>query len=130
MVERRKYARLNIEANVTYRIIGHKEKNRESAECGNISPEGLCLVFHNDGNIKNGAKLEIEIELKSGRPFTVIGEVIWTSVIKLRDKKAARKFKAGIKILEICNDDESRFLLQLCDRMVQKLNKEYPATKF
>jgi len=71
MIERRKYARLNIEATVKYKIIGQRQKGAGGA-----------------------AKLE-----------------------------------AGVKILEIHNDDENRFLLKLCDRMVGKLNKEYPYTK-
>ncbi|MBU4376990.1 MAG: PilZ domain-containing protein [Candidatus Omnitrophica bacterium] len=129
MIERRKYARLNIEASVTYRIIGHKDKSKEPAECNNISPEGLGLIFQHNDNIKNGTKLEIVIGLKNSKPFTMIGEIIWVSGIEQKANKAGDKLKAGIKILEIYNDDENRFLLQLCDRMVQKLNKECPTIK-
>lgn len=129
MIERRKYARLNVDANVRYRIIGGKTKNSESAECSNISPEGLCLTFQDAVNIKIGTRLEIELELKNSKLFTMIGEIIWVKNGKAGTGNAKTKITAGVRISEIYNDDENRFLLQLCDRMVQKLNKDFPTAK-
>ena len=48
------------------------------------------------------------------------GEVVWV-------KDVGGRPTAGIKTLDIHNDDESRFLLQLCDCMGRKLNTEYPS---
>lgn len=129
MIERRKYARLKIEISAKYRIIGHKNKAGESAECSNISPEGLCLLFRGNVDIASGNRLEIEIGLPGSKPFIMIGEVIWLKSAEAAKGKAAGALRAGIKILEIHNHDENRFLLQLCDRMVQKLNKDYPTLK-
>ena len=130
MIERRKYARLNIEANVKYQIIGGKAKNSEAAKCNNISPEGLCLTFQDARDIKTGTKLEIKLELKDSRPFTMIGEVIWVKNPGAKSDKAKSETVAGVRISEIYDGDENRFLLQLCGRMVQKLNKNYPTIKF
>lgn len=130
MIERRKYARLNGEANVRYKIIGQRQKCAEPARCYNISPEGLCLMFKNEAYIKTGAKLDMEIAIKDCKPFRIIGEVIWIKGPGSSEESGnIGNLRAGIKILEIYNDDESRFLLQLCDRMVQKLNRDYPPAK-
>jgi len=130
MVERRKYARLNIEAAVKYRVIGQRQKNAEPAKCNNISPEGLCLTFKNaSSHIKIGTRLDIEIAIKDCKPFCMIGEVIWLKGSRRKAGDSGSGLKTGVKILEIHNEDESRFLLELCDRMVQKLNREYPSTK-
>lgn len=126
MMEKRKYARLNIEATVKYKISGQRQKNAESAKCDNISPEGLCLTFHSAAGIKIGTRLDMEVILKGSNPFHMIGEVIW---VKDGSDKESGGAKVGVKILEIDSDDENRFLLQLCDRMVQKLNKDYLPTK-
>ncbi len=129
MIERRQYARLNTEVNIKYRIIGKKAKNSTAVECNNISPEGLCLTFQDALNVKTGTKLEVEIALKESKPFAMIGEVIWGRDLNAESGKTKGKMRVGIKILEIYNDDENRFLLQMCDRMVQKLSKDYPTTK-
>ncbi len=123
MIERRKYARLSINANVVYCVLGHKGRSKEPAECGNISPEGMCLIFSKNHDIKEGTKLEIQIELPGSKAFTMIGEVVWMKILEPKDEKTDGKFKAGIKILEMYNNDENRFLLQLCDRMIQELKK-------
>ena len=128
-MERRKYARLNnIEANATYRIIGEKAKSSKAARCDNINPEGLCLTFQDTLSVKAGTKLEITLEIKGNKPFTMMGEVIWVKSPDPENGKERGRMIAGIKIAEIYNDDENRFLLQLCDRMVQKLSKDFPTT--
>lgn len=130
MAERRKYARLNMEATVKYRIIGQRQKNAEPAKCNNISPGGLCFTCKNaSSRIKIGTRLDIEIAIKDCKPFYMIGEVIWLKDSGMKAGDSDGDFRAGVKIMEIQNEDEGRFLLQLCDRMVQKLNKEYPSTK-
>ena len=130
MVERRKYARLNIEATVKYRVTGQRQKNAEPAKCSNISPEGLCFTFENTSSyIKIGTKLDIEIAIKDCKPFCTTGVVIWMKDSRAKAGDSGSELRAGVKILKIHNEDESRFLLQLCDRMVQKLNREYPSTK-
>ncbi len=130
MAERRKYARLNIETTVKYRVTGQRQKNAEPAKCDNIRPDGLCLVFKNASSyIKIGTKLDIEMAIKDCKPFCMMGEVVWLKDSRAETSNSSSELRAGVKILEIHNEDESRFLLELCDRMVQKLNREYPSTE-
>ncbi|MDD5680075.1 MAG: PilZ domain-containing protein [Candidatus Omnitrophica bacterium] len=125
MIEKRKYARLNIDANVKYKIIGQRQKDAEFAKCDNMSPEGLCLIFQNAANLKIGTKLDIEITIKDCKPFHLTGEIIWLEDINDNVQGDTGKVRVGVKISEIAEDDENRFLLHLCDRMVQRLNKDY-----
>jgi hypothetical protein len=124
LIEKRKYIRLPFETEVKYKIGGDKSGALETAKSNNISPEGLCLTLKKP--IRKKAKLDIEITIQELPPFSIKGEVMWAKNINADGKKTM----AGIKILDISNDQEGRFLLELCDKMVNELGKKYPNIKF
>ena len=123
LIEKRKYIRLPFETRVRYKIEGQKQKNLEMAKSYNISPEGLCIILKKP--IKKGAILNIEITIKELPPFAIKGEVLW-----VKDADNTKESMVGVKIMDIGNNERSRFLLELCDKMVNELGQKYPEVKF
>lgn len=124
LIEKRRYIRLPFETEVKYKIDGDKSGVLETAKSNNISPEGLCLTLKKP--IRKGAKLYIEITIEELPPFSIKGDVMWAKNINAHGEKTM----AGIKILDISNNEKGRFLLELCDKMVNELGKKYPNIKF
>ncbi len=123
LIERRRYIRLPFETEVKYKIDGDKKGKLQIARSKNISPEGLCLVLKKD--ITKGMFLHIEITIKELPYFSIKGEVMWTKGANNNAEVAA-----GIKILDIDKNKRDRFLLELCDKMVNELGQKYPEIKF
>lgn len=128
IIERRKYVRLSLDANVKCKIEGRIEGALEMVKCHNISPEGLCISSKKP--LKIGMPISIEIAIKDDKPFSIRGEVIWVKEVPGdAAKKGQAEFRTGIKILDV-GSDRNRFLLRLCDEMLGKLNQKYPKMKF
>ncbi len=124
LIEKRKFIRLPFETEIKYKIDGDKKGTLETARSNNISPEGLCLTLQKP--VKKGALLYVEITIKELPPFSIKGEVIWVKSVSAEEKEVV----AGIKILHIGNNERGRFLLDICDKMVNELGKKYPDIKF
>ena len=121
IIERRKYIRLPFETKVKYKTDLSKGENLQTAKSSNISPEGMCIICGQP--IERGTRLYIEITVSELPPCSLRGEVIWT-------KKKGDDNMVGIKLLDIDKDEKTRFLLELCDKMVNELGQKYPNIKF
>ncbi len=108
------------ETEVKYRLAGSKGEGLETARSSNISPEGLCLRFKEP--VEKGTLLHIEITLQELPAFSIKGEVVWANT-------KGNDTTAGIKILDIDKNEKNRFLLELCDKMVNELGQKYPHIK-
>ncbi len=124
LLEKRKFIRLHFDTEVKYKIDGDKKGVLETATSNNISPEGLCLTLQKP--VKKGTLLYVEITIKELPPFSIKGKVVWVKSVSTEEKGVV----AGIKILDIDNNEKSRFLLDVCDKMVNELGKKYPDIKF
>jgi len=120
VIEKRRYIRLPFETEVKYRLADSKDERLETAKSSNISPEGLCLRFKK--SVEKGALLHIEITLQELPAFSIKGEVVWANT-------KGNDTTAGIKILDINKNEKNRFLLELCDKMVNELGQKYPHIK-
>ncbi len=123
LLEKRKYIRLPFETEVKYKIENSKDDMMYTAKSNNISAEGLCLTSKR--HIEKGAILSIQVTIKELPPCSVTGEVMWVKNISGNEETMV-----GIKILDIGYSDRNRFLLELCDKMVNELGRKYPDIKF
>jgi hypothetical protein len=127
MIERRKFVRIDLDANTKCKIEQTKGK-LEIVRCSNISPEGLCITLNRF--LERGTIINANVTMKGCAPVSIKGEVVWSNeVCDDKTKKGQGEFRTGIKVLDI-KGDRNRFLLQLCDAMVKKLGKKYPKIKF
>ena len=123
ILERRRYIRLPFETDIKYKIEDEENAKLETAKSENISAEGLCLIL--DKPIKKGAILSIEVTIKELPSCHVKGEVMWVTSTDKKDEKV----RVGVKVLDLENTDKARFLLELCDKMVNELGQKYPNIK-
>ena len=119
MINRRKYPRFELKVEAKYKIL-RAEEAFKSARTRNVSAEGLC--FESEDRIGIGRHVELEVDLKDKMsPVLLFGEVRWTEEFK-DPKSKKKKFMNGIKLIDVPQSDEGRFLKYYCDRMVEKLS--------
>ncbi|NQT90302.1 MAG: PilZ domain-containing protein [Candidatus Omnitrophica bacterium] len=71
----------------------------------NISGEGICLQAPEI--LPEGSFLDLTIEIPSGRPVKVKGEVVWVTEIKEQTGASGRLFDTGIKFTKIRTKDKT-----------------------
>lgn len=117
-MERRKYPRFELKVIAEYRVLTLEEALRVT-RTRNISAEGLC--FESDEKISAGTRVELKVDLGDKMPpVSLFGEVKWSQETRepgLRQKK----FLNGVRLIDMPESDEGRFLKYYCDRMVEKL---------
>ncbi len=123
-IERRRFVRLDVEAKVNFRIkeIDGEQvlSERIGGKSKNISVEGIC--FSSQNQLKIGSKIELEVFLPGSEPVHMQGEVAWSSPVQPKmGSKAA--FDTGVKLLNIQKTDENKFLVYICNKMTERLNK-------
>jgi hypothetical protein len=119
MIERRKYPRFELKVDAKYRIVDSEEILKYGTT-RNISAEGLC--FESDERLGVGVLIELEVDLKDKMPpVSFIGEIRWFQEFNAPGLKQKR-FVNGVKLINIPQSDEGRFLKYYCDMMVQKLS--------
>jgi hypothetical protein len=123
--EKRKFVRLDINTKVKFQVkevSGERVlEEKDSGTVKNLSVEGIC--FSSPRHLKSGSKIELNITLPGSRtPVDIKGEVVWSRPI-VAGKGSKNKFDTGVKLVNIAQGDENRFLVYMCDKMTEKLNK-------
>jgi len=112
--ERRKFARLDLALNISYRVIERDPTPpvdpRETIS-SDISMGGVRLMM--PSRIENGTMLELEIYLgeDDSVPIKAEGEVVWQSRI------SKTSFETGVMIKDMASDNKSRFMRFVFDQM-------------
>lgn len=119
MLERRKYPRFELKVIANYRILPSDEALKTS-RTRNISAEGLC--FESDEKLPIGTQVELKVDLSDKMSLvSVFGEIKWSEEYRERGF-SQKKFLNGVKLIDMPESDEGRFLKYYCDRMVEKLS--------
>ncbi|MCA9405475.1 MAG: PilZ domain-containing protein [Candidatus Omnitrophica bacterium] len=107
--EKRKYKRVDIELPALYRIKGSDMSLK--ATIVNISPEGL--QFLTQGEIDIGTEVELKVQLHEKNNVSLNTRVVWAEYIE------AKKFYGnGVKIINVDDDDEQRFIKFYCQKVL------------
>ncbi len=118
MDERRRYPRFHLKINAKYRVLDPEEVFKLGIT-RNISAEGIC--FESEEELRRGTHVSLEVDLRDKMPaVTLVGEIRWFRESKAPGSKK-KKYVNGVKLLDIQESDEGRFLKYYCDRMVEKL---------
>lgn len=118
-MERRKYPRFELKVNAKYDIVDSSELSFLNRTV-NISAEGIC--FESDKELKSGILVYLEVSLDDkSAPVKLIGEIRWSQEINAQGM-TKKKFLHGVKLVNVQESDENRFLKYYCDRMVEKLS--------
>lgn len=104
MEEKRKFVRLDVSVIVRWRKLVEKTSQTIS-ENKNISENGICLIIEEE-DLHAGEKLQLELELPTGKIIKSIGEIVWTSPFMIIGNNEGKKFNAGIKFIEITSEDQ------------------------
>jgi hypothetical protein len=123
--EKRRFVRLDINTKLDFQIneVGGEQVLAESNSgiVKNLSVEGIC--FSSNKQLKAGSKIELSIALPGGpKPVAIRGEVVWSRPIE-ENKGAKNIFDTGVKLINVAQGDENRFLIYMCDKMTEQLNK-------
>jgi len=123
--EKRRFVRLDINSKLNFKIkdlSGEQVLAEEnSGIVKNLSVEGIC--FSSEKQLKAGTKIELSIALpESPAPIDIRGEVVWSRPVG-GEKGAKAIFDTGVKLVNIAQGDENRFLVYMCDKMTEQLNK-------
>ena len=117
--ERRKYVRIGSDVGIKVEAV-EKTDQPLMGRARNISAEGIC--FSSDRELNPGDTLRLEFFVpQDSKPIRLKGEVVWSS--KMEDTKNPNRFDTGVKLLDISKTDENRFLVYVCDKMVDDLSK-------
>ena len=103
--ERRKFIRLNINAQINYSVIADDVSAR-SASVKDIGAGGICLLL--DEQLKEGDILKFDVLLPDDPPvIQAKGKVIWIKPFSIASEKKTR-YDTGIEFIEISNDDRKK----------------------
>jgi len=117
VAERRKAQRLNIAVPMRYRLYLKKRALSQPILTDNISGTGLGLTLTEP--LKKNAKLDVHIYFHDDpKPVVSTSRVAWC---KKETKKGLRRFKAGIRHVEIAPTDRERFVFLFCETMLNYL---------
>lgn len=110
LIEKRKYIRLSASIGVSYRVIkdvkNHERQDKALSLVKNIGGGGIRLQVKED--LRNGDLLEIQIGIPHlPEPICAIGEVVWFSHLKTRDRETR---EAGVRFRDIDPKDLHRIL--------------------
>jgi len=124
-IEKRKYIRFDIDAEVNFQVL---DKNRVTLETAsalakNLSIEGVCFISHKKLEPGRIIKLEIILPYQS-RPLHLEGKIRWSHPIKNQEGK--ERFEVGVKLLIVEKSDETKFIRYVYDKMEQDIDKNHP----
>jgi len=118
MNERRRYPRFQLIVKADYKVISSKDV--KPGRTRNISAEGICFESHENFNI--GTRVNLKVDLgDQASPVSLVGGIRWVQEIKGAGTKE-KIFINGVKLIDIPESDEGRFLKYYCDKMVEKLS--------
>ena len=113
--ERRKYVRLNVKIEFTYKKKGVPGPEKKSVT-KNISLGGIQADL--DASIKQGDWLELNITIPhTEKPIYCIAKIVWLS------EETAGKITAGIKFEDIACEMKNKFMEYMCEIMYDELKK-------
>ncbi|NQT96025.1 MAG: PilZ domain-containing protein [Candidatus Omnitrophica bacterium] len=103
--EKRKVIRFKKRLPVTCSV-PEKKGNAYHIFSNDISGEGVCLLAPE--MLPEGSVLDLEIDISSGNPVAVKGEVVWVDKGKESSSNGERVFTAGIKFTRVDAKDKQR----------------------
>jgi c-di-GMP-binding flagellar brake protein YcgR len=120
MVDRRRYPRFEFKVNATYAPATSEDVNK-LGRTQNVSAEGIC--FESEKKFNKGDCVSLKVDLGDKMPpVTLMGQIRWSQELKT-EGSGEKKYMNGVKLLDIQDSDEGRFLKYYCDRMVEKLSQ-------
>lgn len=103
--ERRRFIRLNINAEIKYSIIP-QEALQYHSKTKDIGAGGICLLA--DTLLKTGDMLTLEISLPEDPPnIHAVGRVVWVKSFSIADEKNVR-YDAGVEFTEITDPERKK----------------------
>jgi hypothetical protein len=126
--ERRKYLRLDDSVKVDVRA-QVKDKDAIVTESmlsisKNVSFEGIC--FTHERQFDAGSLLGLDIHIPGTKAVHLEGEVRWS--LPIDEKTDKPMFRTGMKLYILDKSDETRFLMYVCGKMADYLNKDKEKT--
>ena len=105
-VERRRFPRLNISADVEYSVLEKVPPEIKKSLSKNISAGGICVIFYED--VKPGTILDLKINL-SDINYTIEtkGRVVWRSSFSLTTDTRPR-YDTGVEFIDIKESDRQK----------------------
>lgn len=100
MVNLRRYARLRVEVDLDYRIIGAAKTRKARTKSYNLSIAGAC--FQAPDRLKSGTRVDLEIYIEKSNPVKVEGNVIWHKIFEDGTSKA------GVSFVNLKEEDKER----------------------
>ncbi|MCK5214448.1 MAG: PilZ domain-containing protein [Candidatus Omnitrophica bacterium] len=125
--ERRQFIRFNIDMDLKFQIEGQGGSDADllTGICTNLSIEGLCMCCNH--NLKSGDKLNMEIILPAEEGSVHLkGVVCWCRLCK---GGKDGEFEVGVKLFTISKNEETRFILFVCELMKHDLVKYINAAR-
>lgn len=115
MAEKRKHARLKVELDVQYLVMGKENRSSVTAKSVNISLGGVRIVMPE--LLDKGTKLDLRIFLvgEEKKPIIVKGQVMWQKRI------SNRSYDTGIRIEELKEEEKERFTNFVFRQMYERI---------
>ena len=105
-VERRRFPRLNISANVEYAILDKLPLAEKKTLTKNISAGGICLIVYE--KIELGTVLDLKIQLEDiNYTIKTKGRAVWSSYFTLTSDSRPR-YDLGIEFIDIEQSDRQK----------------------
>ncbi|UCC95418.1 MAG: PilZ domain-containing protein [Candidatus Omnitrophota bacterium] len=110
MEERRKFIRLSIDVDVTWKKVTKKlKKTAKSKITKNIGGGGICLITYGK-EFEVGDILQLKIMLPSKKVVRTKGKVVWINEFEVVSEKHEKRYDIGVEFLDI--DDKDRELIK------------------
>ena len=105
MEEKRKFSRLGANVNIEWTKISETEapRSKEKDLARNISEGGVCLIAYE--KLPIGKKLNLKIELPTGKSVSVDAEVSWIQEFEIIGGRSEKGYEVGAKFVNISQED-------------------------
>lgn len=110
--ERRKYVRLNTQAQIRYTVIGKPGTIKVTSK--NVSAGGICAIVSEQ--LAEDTPLQLEIDIPDlNEPIHALGRVVWQKKVEAAKNKSKTCFDTGIEFTGISDFDRfniNRYVLE------------------
>jgi c-di-GMP-binding flagellar brake protein YcgR len=104
--ERRKFVRLNVLANISYRM-NLSQGDRKASNTKNISMGGICFIAYEEMGISQ--LIEVSVNLPDGGfPINALCRVAWVNEFVVGGGPDNKKYDVGVEFIEIEQADVER----------------------
>ncbi len=113
MDERRKFPRLAIDVNVSWKKVDNESAVAQDVT-KNISEGGVCMMVYEP--LRKGDAIELDFELPTSKVIHARGRVAWTDEFEIIGDKVREKYDVGVEftdISEIDREEIKKFVFRL-----------------